>query len=251
MTDSKSKGLFGSLKVKVGGFSVCILLVVAAVYISFSLKTLVSVQHYTLEKQKSLMLAAYDEKIQWQVQNVLSLIKTYDEIYQKEGLSFEERKSCIKELVRGLRYGSDGYFWIDTFDGYNVLLPPKPETEGTNRLDWTDQDGKHMVKEFIEIGKNDAGGFCDFKFPKLGSDKPEPKRSFTAPYRPYSWVVGTGNYIDDIDIAIAKEESDQLSLFRKVLAQQVGMGLIVVIIACIIFVLVIVHIFVHPIARIT
>ncbi len=251
MTDSKSKGLFGSLKVKVGGFSVCILLVVAAVYISFSLKTLVSVQHYTLEKQKSLMLAAYDEKIQWQVQNVLSLIKTYDEIYQKEGLSFEERKSCIKELVRGLRYGSDGYFWIDTFDGYNVLLPPKPETEGTNRLDWTDQDGKHMVKEFIEIGKNDAGGFCDFKFPKLGSDKPEPKRSFTAPYRPYSWVVGTGNYIDDIDIAIAKEESDQLSLFRKVLTQQVGMGLIVVIIACIIFVLVIVHIFVHPIARIT
>ncbi|MBB5226906.1 cache domain-containing protein [Treponema ruminis] len=166
-------------------------------------------------------------------------------------LSFEERKSCIKELVRGIRYGSDGYFWIDTFDGDNVLLPPKPETEGTNRLDWTDQDGKHMVRDFIEIGKSDAGGFCDFKFPKLGSDKPEPKRSFTAPYRPYSWVVGTGNYIDDIDIAVAKEENEQLSLFRKILTQQVLIGFIVVIIACIIFVLVIVHIFVHPIARIT
>ena len=251
MTDSKSKGLFGSLKVKVGGFSVCILLVVAAVYISFSLKTLVSVQHYTLEKQKSLMLAAYDEKIQWQVQNVLSLIKTYDEIYQKEGLSFEERKSCIKELVRGLRYGSDGYFWIDTFDGYNVLLPPKPETEGTNRLDWTDQDGKHMVKEFIEIGKNDAGGFCDFKFPKLGSDKPEPKRSYTAPYKPYKWVVGTGNYIDDIDIAIAAEHKEQEGLFHIILIKQILMGLIVIVIACVIFVLVVVITFVHPIARIT
>ena len=251
MEQSTKHGLFGSLKVKVGGFSVCILLVVAAVYTGFSLKTLVSVQKYTLENQKSLMLSAYDEKIQWQVQNVISLIKTYDELYKDQGLSLEERKSFIKELVRGIRYGADGYFWIDTFDGVNVLLPPKPATEGTNRLDWTDQDGKYMVKEFIEIGKSDAGGFCDFKYPKLGSDKPEPKRSYTAPYKPYSWVIGTGNYIDDIDAAVAKEEGNQLSLFRKILTQQVGIGFLVVIIACIVFVLVIVHIFVHPIARIT
>ena len=251
MEQPTKHGLFGSLKVKVGGFSVCILLVVAAVYTGFSLKTLVSVQKYTLENQKSLMLSAYDEKIQWQVQNVISLIKTYDELYKDQGLSLEERKSFIKELVRGIRYGADGYFWIDTFDGVNVLLPPKPATEGTNRLDWTDQDGKYMVKEFIEIGKSDAGGFCDFKYPKLGSDKPEPKRSYTAPYKPYSWVIGTGNYIDDIDAAVAKEEGNQLSLFRKILTQQVGIGFLVVIIACIVFVLVIVHIFVHPIARIT
>ena len=251
MEQSTKHGLFGSLKVKVGGFSVCILLVVAAVYTGFSLKTLVSVQKYTLENQKSLMLSAYDEKIQWQVQNVISLIKTYDELYKDQGLSLEERKAFIKELVRGIRYGADGYFWIDTFDGVNVLLPPKPATEGTNRLDWTDQDGKYMVKEFIEIGKSDAGGFCDFKYPKLGSDKPEPKRSYTAPYKPYSWVIGTGNYIDDIDAAVAKEEGNQLSLFRKILTQQVGIGFLVVIIACIVFVLVIVHIFVHPIARIT
>ena len=251
MEQSTKHGLFGSLKVKVGGFSVCILLVVAAVYTGFSLKTLVSVQKYTLENQKSLMLSGYDEKIQWQVQNVISLIKTYDELYKDQGLSLEERKSFIKELVRGIRYGTDGYFWIDTFDGVNVLLPPKPATEGTNRLDWTDQDGKYMVKEFIEIGKSDAGGFCDFKYPKLGSDKPEPKRSYTAPYKPYSWVIGTGNYIDDIDAAVAKEEGNQLSLFRKILTQQVGIGFLVVIIACIVFVLVIVHIFVHPITRIT
>ena len=99
MEQSTKHGLFGSLKVKVGGFSVCILLVVAAVYTGFSLKTLVSVQKYTLENQKSLMLSAYDEKIQWQVQNVISLIKTYDELYKDQGLSLEERKSFIKEFL--------------------------------------------------------------------------------------------------------------------------------------------------------
>ena len=219
MNDIKKRGFRSSLKAKIGLFSVCVLLVVAAVYTGFSLRTILSQQNYTLEKQQHLMLEAYDEKIQWQVQNVISLLKTYDELYTKQGLDLSERQARVKEIVRGLRYGTDGYFWIDTFDGVNVLLPPKPETEGTNRLDWKDEDGKTMVKDFIEIGKNDEGGFTDFKYPKLGSDKPEPKRSFTAPYKPYRWVVGTGNYIDDIDKAIAAETKENRLLFAKIVAQ--------------------------------
>ena len=251
MAEIKNHGFFGSLKFKVGGISVFILLAVAITYTGVALRTIVSLQKYTLEKQQKLMLSAYDEKIQWQVQNAITVIKTYDEIYQKEGLPLEERQARVKEIMRGVRYGSDGYFWIDTFDGINVLLPPKPATEGTNRLDWTDEDGKHMVADFIEIGKTDAGGFTDFKFPKLGSDKPEPKRSYTAPYKPYKWVIGTGNYIDDIDIAIAAEHKEQESLFNSILLKQVLMGVIVIVIACIIFGLVVVIIFVRPISRIT
>ena len=251
MTDVKSHGFFGSLKFKVGGFSVIILLTVAVTYTCVALRTIMSLQKYTLEKQQGLMLSAYDEKIQWQVQNAITVIKTYDEIYQKEGLPLEERQARVKEIIRGVRYGTDGYFWIDTFDGVNVLLPPKPATEGTNRLEWTDEDGKHIVADFIEIGKTDAGGFTDFKFPKLGSDKPEPKRSYTAPYKPYKWVIGTGNYIDDIDIAIAAEHKEQESIFNVILVKQILMGLVVIVIACIIFVLVVVIIFVRPISRIT
>ena len=136
MADVNKQRFFGSLKMKVGAFSVCILLAVAAVCTGSALRTIVMLQKYTLQKQRDVMLDSYDEKIQWQVQNVLSLIKTYDSIYSGEGLSLDERKARIKEIVRGLRYGTEGYFWIDTYAGENVLLPPKPETEGTNRLDW-------------------------------------------------------------------------------------------------------------------
>ena len=251
MADVNKQGFFGSLKMKVGAFSVCILLAVAAVCTGSALRTIVMLQKYTLQKQRGVMLDSYDEKIQWQVQNVLSLIKTYDSIYSGEGLSLDERKARIKEIVRGLRYGTEGYFWIDTYAGENVLLPPKPETEGTNRLDWKDEDGKFMVRDFIEIGKSADGGFTDFKFPKLGSDKPEPKRSYTAPYSAYSWVVGTGNYIDDIDAAIAEEEKGQLVMFKTILWTLVALEFIVVIVACVVFVLIIMRIFVRPIARIT
>lgn len=251
MAQSKVKGAFGSLKIKVGVFSILTMILVAVFYTFTDLHTISVQQQHSISKQRKLMLAAYDEKIQWQVQNVISLLKTYDEIYKKEGYSLAERQALVKELVRGLRYGTDGYFWIDTFDGVNVLLPPKPATEGTNRLDWTDEDGKHMVADFIEIGKTDAGGFTDFKFPKLGSDKPEPKRSYTAPYRPYSWVIGTGNYIDDIDKAVAAEEKLQLSEFEKIITKQISFSVLMVVISCLVFVLAIMKVFIRPIMRIT
>ena len=251
MAQSKVKGAFGSLKIKVGVFSILTMILVAVFYTFTDLHTISVQQQHSISKQRKLMLAAYDEKIQWQVQNVISLLKTYDEIYKKEGYSLAERQALVKELVRGLRYGTDGYFWIDTFDGVNVLLPPKPATEGTNRLDWTDEDGKHMVADFIEIGKTDAGGFTDFKFPKLGSDKPEPKRSYKAPYRPYSWVIGTGNYIDDIDKAVAAEEKLQLSEFGKIITKQISFSVLMVVISCLVFVLAIMKVFIRPIMRIT
>ena len=251
MAQSKVTGTFGSLKIKVGVFSILTMILVAVFYTFTDLHTISVQQQHSISKQRKLMLAAYDEKIQWQVQNVISLLKTYDEIYKKEGYSLAERQALVKELVRGLRYGTDGYFWIDTFDGVNVLLPPKPATEGTNRLDWTDEDGKHMVADFIEIGKTDAGGFTDFKFPKLGSDKPEPKRSYTAPYRPYSWVIGTGNYIDDIDKAVAAEEKLQLSEFGKIITKQISFSVLMVVISCLVFVLAIMKVFIRPIMRIT
>ena len=220
-----------SLLFKLGLANICILLVVSAVYVILSLGNMFQQQISSMKSQNQILLSGYDDKIQWQVQNVISLISTYDSEYEKRGVPLEERKENIKELVRGLRYGTEGYFWIDTFDGINVLLPPKPETEGTNRLGWQDEDGKYMVRDFIEIGKKE-GGFTDFKFPKLGSDKPEPKRSYTAPFRPYSWVIGTGNYIDEIDAASDALKAQFSKASRIAVARYAIISLVLIVLSC-------------------
>lgn len=247
---SKSKKII-SLKFKMGFVSVGILLCVAALYTVSAFVILARLQNISLENEHNTMYANYDEKIQGQVQNTISLIKTYDAEYEKEGLSLEERQARVKELVRGLRYGSDGYFWIDTYDGINILLPPKPETEGTNRINWTDEDGKWMVRDFIEVGQNPEGGFVNFKYPKMGSDVPQPKRSYTAPYEPYHWVIGTGNYVDDMETAIQTRQNEQKKEFNKIVVFLIFLSLIIVCISCVILVFVIVRIFVRPIVNIT
>ncbi|MGN0728444.1 methyl-accepting chemotaxis protein [Treponema sp.] len=232
-------------------FSVLVLVCVSAVFTIVSLFNLTKQQSYTVSLQHELMLSSYDEKIQWQVQNVISLIKNYDELYSKKGYTLQERKDAIKEIIRGIHYGTEGYFWIDTFDGVNILLPPKPATEGTNRLDWQDEDGKFMVRDFIEIGKNEEGGFVNFKYPKFGSDIPQPKRSYTAPYKPFAWVIGTGNYIDDIDVALGTIDKKLSADFYSAVRSQLIFSVLLVAVSCIFFILLIVRMFVRPIISIT
>ncbi len=201
----------------------------------------------TLVKQKELMLKSYDEHIRQQVENIISLIASYDSIMKGKGISLEKRKSNIKEIIRNIRYGKSGYFWIDTYDGINVLLPPKVNVEGTNRLNWKDVNDCYMVKEFIEIGKKPGGGFSEYWFPKMGGNEPLPKRAYTAPYTQFKWVIGTGNYIDEID-AVLKVEEERL---EKELVRDISfalvMGILLLILSVLIFVFVIIRVVVKPI----
>ena len=98
-----------------------------------------------------------------------------------------------------------GYFWIDQSDGTNVVLLGS-DTEGTNRMETEDAKGYKMVKEIIRVAVEDGGGYTDYVFPKEGETKPSPKRSYSEYFEPFDWVVGTGNYTDYIDTAIAKQD---------------------------------------------
>ena len=42
-----------------------------------------------------------------------------------------------------------------------------------------------------------------------------PKRSYTLLFKPFDWIVGTGNYTDDIDKVIAEKKNLQKILIEK------------------------------------
>ncbi len=58
-----------------------------------------------------------------------------------------------------MTYGESGYFWADTTEGVSVVLLGN-DTEGTNRVNYQDENGKYIVKEFISNAKN-GGGYID------------------------------------------------------------------------------------------
>ena len=115
--------MFANLKVRT---KLIILTAVAA--ISMCIMGLINMngmnQSYqqSIDSMKNVLNDDYDEQIKSQVENVITLIEEEYELFQNGETSEEEAKERTADFVRELRYGDDGYFWIDTYDGDNVVM---------------------------------------------------------------------------------------------------------------------------------
>ena len=216
--------------------------VIFAVTISLSLIGIVDIKHsndvaaQTLETK---MRDDYDQMIKNQVDNVLSLTKTYYDAYQAGTYSLEEAEKLAADQIRQLRYGDSGYFWVDTYDGVNVVLLGK-DTEGQNRLDMKDSNGFTMVKAMIEGSKAnpDAGYYENYYFTKEGETENQPKRSYTKVFDGFKWVIGTGNYTDDIDKQLATIQATRTASMNRSIALLTGVSVISIIIEIILMLLI-------------
>lgn len=156
----------------------------------------------------------FDVNAKYQVQTTISLINTINNLPETDSFGLEDKKKLAADLVRELRYGAEGYFWIDTEEGLNIALLGK-DSEGKNRYDMQDSNGNFFIRDIIKNGLQPDGGFSNYFFPKKGSSEPMPKRSYSLAYKPFNWVVGTGNYIDDIDNLIANYEKNANEALNK------------------------------------
>lgn len=182
-----------------------ILLVVLASAVSIN--NMNQVKDKALETIDASSRQSYDDSIKQQVNVVISLLsEVYDE-YKAGAYTLDEAKKIAADEVRQMRYGDAGYFWIDQSDGTNVVLLGS-DTEGTNRMETQDAEGYQMIKEIIRVAVEDGGGYTDYVFPKEGETEPSPKRSYSEYFEPFDWVVGTGNYTDYIDTAIAAQDEE-------------------------------------------
>ena len=164
----------------------------------------------SLNSLENIMRYDYDNQIKNQVDGAITVIKGVYRDYENGKYTEEEAKLLAANLVRQMRYGENGYFWIDTYDGNNVVLLGD-STEGTNRMNSTDVNGYKMIQEIIAKGKN-GGGYTDYYFPKEGESEASPKRAYSKAFEPFNWVIGTGNYTDDIDKEVAQKQSQLKSM---------------------------------------
>jgi len=120
------------------------------------------------------------------------VIKTYQ----------EKAKTAIKKL----RFGEDGYFWINDLTPKMVMHPIKPALDGANLSQSKDPAGKFLFNEMVEVVSKNGKGVVHYMWEKPGFDTPQAKISFVEGFKPWGWIIGTGVYADDIDALVAKEK---------------------------------------------
>ena len=200
------------LKVRTKMALLCVATVIAMIVMCLIFSNgMYEISQLSAKDMETILNDRYDSEIKKQVDTAISMLNHVYADYEEGETTLEEAKKKGSHILRDLRYGEEGYFWADTYEGENVVLLGN-DTEGTNRYEATDVQGNFYVKDFISNGKQSEGGYTDYYFTKEGETEELQKRAYTKAFEPFEWVVGTGNYVDDIAAQI-QEYSDQQNAF--------------------------------------
>lgn len=151
--------------------------------------------------------ANVESSLKGETEVAYSILEEYYKRQQSGELTQEQAQKGAADAIRDLRYDAGkGYFFVDTTEGINVVLLGR-DTEGKSRINSVDPNGKYYIKEIIQNGMNDGGGFTDLMFAKPNTTEPLPKRNYSVCFKPWNWVIGTGVWIDEIDGQVAEEQA--------------------------------------------
>jgi methyl-accepting chemotaxis protein len=132
----------------------------------------------------------------------------------KNRMSQQQLKTHLLNLVKSVRYGNSGYFWINDSKGIMIMHPVLPELNGKNLYDMEDAAGKKFMKAFVHVVNSYNEGFVKYKWPKPDTQKVEDKISFVKRFKPFDWIIGTGEYTQDVTAKLKKEALKTISEIR-------------------------------------
>jgi methyl-accepting chemotaxis protein len=174
-----------------------------AVALTSALSTFAKAQTAALEQT---LREDFDRLIKSEIEGAAHMLAKIAALRDKGDIAPDKAARVAADLLRAMTYGADGYFWADTVEGVNVVLNGSA-SEGKPRLDLKDAKGFELVKAIIAAGKA-GGGYTDYWFPKAGQTEPLPKRGYSLLVPEFGWVIGTGNYIDSIDVIASAKRAE-------------------------------------------
>jgi len=174
-----------------------------------SLYSFNNVKNVTLSETENQLLLDYDGKIKNLVEGAMGILELNHSLHTSGELTLEEAQYQAKESIRNMRYGQEniGYFWIDNEDYVLQLYPGYAEQEGDYRGDLQDKNGTNFLKELVDGAVKNGSTYVDYYFPKPGEAEVSQKRGYTEYFEPWGWIIGTGNYIDNIDASVNQVNS--------------------------------------------
>ncbi|MCI8770346.1 MAG: methyl-accepting chemotaxis protein [Lachnospiraceae bacterium] len=196
-----------------------IVVIIGVTYGVFCLYEAKQLSTVSINSYKDAMNDGYRSEIKSQVESCITMLQGYYDKAQSGVCTEDQAKSMAKEAIRSMRYREDGsgYLWIDATDYTLIVHPILTEQEGTNRRDMQDKKGVMVTQEIVKAGQS-GGGFSSFWFTKSDGKTVAEKLAYSEEFKPWGWVVATGNYVDDMQKAMAEEEKLLNDTFKKMVA---------------------------------
>lgn len=137
-------------------------------------------------------------------------------VQTQKGKSRAELESLAREALRPIRFNNGrGYYFAFDLDGVEKLFPLRPQLEGVNMLGQTGARGEFVVYDMLQVVKRDGGGLYRYYWPQPGkSGNDHLKFAYVRLIKELGWVVGTGEYVEDMEADIKAELLERIGHMR-------------------------------------
>jgi len=139
----------------------------------------------------------------------------------------KEMKAEALKTISEMKFGKEGYFWVQDLNGKMVMHSIKPSLNGKDLLQIKDKNGKKLFAEMQSTAKKRGGGFVDYLWSKPGEAKAQPKISYVELFKPWGWIIGTGVYVDNIEKRIIQMKEQAQNKISNAILLDVLISLIV------------------------
>lgn len=182
------------------------------VLISFFTFIIIDNAHEELQEKINTLKVDYTNNQKELIKNHIDYIIKFIDFYYNENKNEKPIETIQKEIMIAIKElnvsdNLNEYIFIYDFDG-NLLLNSDGVDIGKNFLNFTDHNGREVIKELINISKNDKGGYIDYFWSKPQTHKETNKISYVKSYEKWGWTIGKGVYLDEIDDLIKLKEED-------------------------------------------
>ncbi|WP_245715500.1 methyl-accepting chemotaxis protein [Propionivibrio dicarboxylicus] len=170
------------------------------------------------------------------IQSVLEGVEATLIAYQREEaagkMTREQAQKAATEVISMIRYGGqDGkseYVYAYTTEGYGVYHVAKDRI-GKPLFDTVkDPKGNYTVRDIVAKAKGTpSGAYLYTLTARPGEKEPIDKLGYVKLFEPWSWVIGTGVYVDDIETEFRRRLISDLAIAFGLLAIIAWLGFVI------------------------
>ncbi|MCK5539886.1 MAG: cache domain-containing protein, partial [Deltaproteobacteria bacterium] len=123
------------------------------------------------------------------------------------GLYVDDIEASIKERLMGqinkIRFGVNGYIFVDSWEGISLAHGLQPALIGTDMWETEDCKGNKTTQMLVAASKKKEGGYVNYWWRKPTTGNESPKIGYAKSVSDWKFFVGTGVYLDDVEVDIA------------------------------------------------
>jgi PAS domain S-box-containing protein len=178
------------------------------------LKTEVNTALSYIEYQKARVEPRLKQSIQGRVNEAYAIALNIFNLY-REKRTPAEIQEMVKDALRPIRFNEDrGYYFAFNLQGIETLFADRPEMEGKDMLPIQGAQDEYVVRDMLDIVKSQKEGFYQYTWTKPNKEGHFSKIAFVKMFEPFGWVLGTGEYLDDVEGDIQEEVIEFIEKIR-------------------------------------